>query len=80
MKASIKQALTNERDLRVKKIGYGHWRISCKYRDIVIHAVTIDSIAIDDYNSDPYEKKDGRNRVKQGYEALINHIIRANKG
>ena len=78
MKATILQAHSNDRNLTILPSGYGHWKISCDYRGKQIHAITTNSVAIDNFNSDPFEKKDGRNRVKEGYQDLINEIIRKN--
>lgn len=78
MKATIKQAENNERNLTIKMTGYGHWRVSMDYRGKTISTVTNNSIAVDDFNSEFGEKKDGCNRRKVGYESLCNEIIRAN--
>ena len=32
MKATIKQAENNDRNLTISLSGYGHWKISCDYR------------------------------------------------
>lgn len=78
MRATIKQAEYNERNLSVKMTSYGHWRIECDYRGKRIGTVTTNSIAIDNFNSEFGEKQDGVNRRKAGYETLINEIIRKN--
>lgn len=78
MKATIKQAENNERNLTIKMAGYGHWRVSMDYRGKTISTVTTNSMAVDDFNSEFGEKKHGYNRRKSGYEALCNEIIRAN--
>lgn len=78
MKATIKQAENNERNLTIRQTGYGHWRISMDYRGKTISTVTTNSTAIDNFNSEFGEKIDGCNRRKSGYESLCNEIIRAN--
>lgn len=78
MKATIKQAEANERNLSITMSGYGHWKISCDYRGKRISTVTTNSVAIDNFNSEYGEKQDRRNRIKEGYEDLINEIIRVN--
>lgn len=75
---TIRQAENNDKDLRVEQSGYGHWKISCLYRGKRIHAITTDSMAIDDWKSD-YGEKDGReNRKLRGYATLISQIYRGN--
>ena len=78
MRATIRQAEANYRNLTVIKTGYGHWKISCDYRSKRINTVTTNSVAVDNFNSEFGEKQDNRNRVKEGYEDLINEIIRVN--
>ena len=78
MRATIKQAEYNERNLSIKMTGYGHWRIECDYRNKRISATTTNSIAVDDFNSEFGDKQDGVNRRKAGYESLINEIINKN--
>ena len=75
MKATIKQASCNERNLTVRLTGYGHWKIECDYRNKRISCTTTDAPAVDDFNSEHWEIKDKCNRRKQGYESLINEII-----
>ena len=75
MKASIKDAYFNKHNLSILPSGYGHWRIECDYRGKRIGCVTTDSEAIDDYRSDGDEKRYGCNRMKMGYETLVNKII-----
>jgi hypothetical protein len=78
MKATIKQAEQNQRNLSIMSIGRGHYRIECDYRGKTIYTVTNNTMAIDDFNSEYGEKMDGRNRMKEGYECLVNTIIRNN--
>ena len=80
MKATIKQAESNERNLSIRMTSYGHWKIECDFRNKRISTVTTNSSAIDDFNSE-FGEKDccGYNRRKQGYESLINEIIRKNE-
>jgi hypothetical protein len=76
MKTTIEQAERNERNLNVTMTGYGHWKITCDYRGKRISTITTNSVAVDNFNSEIGEKQDGRNRIKEGYEDLINEIIR----
>lgn len=79
MKTTIKEAEANKHDLTIIPSGYGHWQISCLYRGKRISTITTNSEAIDNYKSNPGEKKDGCNRIKSGYESLINTIIFKNQ-
>ena len=79
MKATIKQAEQNERNLSIMSTGRGHYRIECDYRCKRIYTITTNTMAIDDFNSEFGEKMDGRNRMKEGYECLVNTIIRDNQ-
>jgi hypothetical protein len=66
------------KSLQIKQTSYGHWYVSFDYRNRVIGATTTNSVAIDDYKSDPCEK-DGRElRKKRGYTALYNEVVRNN--
>ena len=79
MKATIKQAEKNKRNLTIAFKSYGNWEIECDYRNKRIHAITTNSMAVDDFKSDFGETNDdGINRRKHGYEILINEIIREN--
>jgi hypothetical protein len=78
MKATIKQAEQNQRNLSIMSTGRGHYRIECDYRGKTIYTVTTNTMAIDNFNSEMGEKIDGRNRIKEGYENLCNEIIRKN--
>lgn len=80
MKAAIKEAQENKRNLKVQFSGYGHWIISCDYRGKRIKKITTDSRAVDNFNSDWDEKGTGTfdkgcNLRKNGYEALCNELI-----
>lgn len=79
MNTTIKQAENNERNLTIKTAGYGHWRVSMDYRGKTISTVTTNSMAVDDFNSEFGEKRDGCNRRKSGYGSLCNEIIHANR-
>ena len=79
MRSTIIEALKNVRELTILKVGHGHWKIECLYRNRRIKTTTTNSQAIDDYNSDHYETRDGKNRRKMGYDALISEAVRANK-
>lgn len=64
--------------IEVKQTWYGHWRVSMQYRGKQLSAITTNSMAIDDYNSDE-DEKDGRIlRKKRGYEYLKAEILRKN--
>lgn len=78
MKSTIKQAERNERNLHITFRGHGHWRVFMDYRGKRISATTNNSEAVDNFNSDIEEKKDGKNRRKLGYDHLCNEIIRKN--
>ena len=78
MKATISQAEKNERNLSIISTGRGHYRIECDFRGKTISAVTTNTMAIDNFNSEIGEKMNGRNRMKEGYEDLCNEIIRKN--
>jgi hypothetical protein len=78
MKATIKQAEQNQRNLSIMSTGRGHYRIECDYRGKNIYTITTNTMAIDNFNSEMGEKIDGRNRIKEGYENLCNEIIRKN--
>jgi hypothetical protein len=78
MKATILQAEKNQRNLSIISTGRGHYRIQFDYKGKTISAVTTNTMAIDNFNSDVFEKMDGRNRMKEGYEDLCNEIIRKN--
>jgi len=78
MKATIKQAEQNKRNLSIMSTGRGHYRIECDYRGKTIYTVTTNTMEIDNFNSEMGEKIDGRNRIKEGYENLCNEIIRKN--
>lgn len=81
MKATIRQAEENEKNLSIRKTGYGHWRIECDYKNSRIHTTTTNSMAVDDFNSEFGEKDQYRvNRRKQGYEQLCRQIIYDNTG
>jgi hypothetical protein len=74
---TIKQAELNEKNIRIKQTGYGHWQVSADYYGKRRTIVTTDSEAIDNFNSEFGEKKDGCNRRKQGYATLLSYIKRA---
>lgn len=81
MKATIQQAIRNERSLSVANVSYGHWRIMANHRGKRYHATTTNSEAVDDWHSEPWETDPNnynRNRKKAGYETLINEIIKKN--
>ncbi len=80
MKATIKQAEKNERDLSIEFNGYGHFKIGCEYKGKRIYTTSTDSEAVDNFKSEFGEKNHwGRNARKSGYVTLINEIIEANK-
>lgn len=80
MKATIKQAEYNERNLSISKSGYGRWKIECDYRGKRIGTTTNNSEAVDNFHSEFGEKNQyGENRRKVGYIALCEDIIRNNQ-
>lgn len=79
MKATIKQAETNERKLSITNTGYGQYLIECDYRGKRIKCHSTNSSAVDNFRSDSGEKLRGTNRIKLGYETLINECVRKNK-
>lgn len=65
--------------LWVSRTGYGQYRITTRYygKDISCHSTN--APAVDDFNSDEFEK-DGRElRRKRGYRYLRNECISKNK-
>jgi len=72
MKATIKQATNNDRDLRISFEGRGGYGISCIFRNKYINCYSTNSIDIDNFKS-----QDSK-RIKEGYENLINEIIYKN--
>lgn len=78
MRTSVKEAENNERVLTISPSGHGHWRIACTFKGRRYSTVTTNSVAVDHFNSERGEKYDGKNRVKMGYEDLVNEILRAN--
>lgn len=80
MKATIAQAVRNDRNLRIQPRGYGHWSISIDYRGVRISTTTTNSVAIDNFYSEEWEKTPrGCNRRKEGYQDLCNEIINDNQ-
>lgn len=76
MKATIKQAENNDRNLTISLSGYGHWKISCDYRNKRISTVTTNSEAVDSFKAQFGEKTiDGYNRRLAGYITLCEEII-----
>lgn len=65
--------------LNILKTGYGHWKVSISHYSKVLSATTTNSVAIDDYNCDEYEKEGRELRKKRGYTSLRNEVIRRNK-
>lgn len=66
-------------DIRIQQKGYGHWRVTTTYYGKEINCTTTDSTAIDDWNSDEYEKCGRELRKLRGYRKLRYYCIRANK-
>jgi len=79
MKATLKQAQRNERNLSVMKTGYGHWKITCDYRGKRISTTTTDSESVDLWNSDRAERNCQGYSMLRGYSTLCAEIVRANK-
>ena len=63
-------------NLEIRQTGYGHCRITTDYYGRQISTITTNSMAIDDYNSDYYEKEGKELIKKRGYNSLRNEIIR----
>lgn len=78
-KSTIAEVSKNKRNLRIEKIGYGTYRISCTYRNKKISTVTHDSASVDLYNSGIEERKNNQNCMALGYNSLVWQIIRANR-
>lgn len=78
MKATIRQAEKNDRNLSIRMTGYGHWKVSIDYKGLRISTTTTNSQAIDDFKSDFLDKENGKNRRLNGYLTLCEEIIRDN--
>ena len=76
MIATKKQAINNDRNLSLKFKGSGHYYIECDYYGKRIGTITTDMPSVDDFRSDTTFESD---RVREGYNSLINQIIRNNK-
>lgn len=79
MKATLKQATRNERNLKILPSGYGHWKISCDYRGKTISTVTTDSHSVDEWRSDPTDRDRYGYPVLRAYRTLCAEIIRCNR-
>jgi len=79
MNATHTQAARNHRNLTVSKTGYGHWRITCTYYGKRISTVTTDSVSVDNYHSDEYDRNREGYRILNGYKSLCSQIINAHK-
>jgi hypothetical protein len=77
MRATLKEAVRNERGLVVYRQGYGHWHASCEYRGKRISCTTTDSVSVDSWNSDPEERTKQGYTVLRGYRTLCSEIIRS---
>lgn len=65
-------------DMRVIFSGHGHYRVTMTYRGKEISCITNNMPAIDDFQSEEFER-DGRcNRILQGFNALRGECIRKN--
>ena len=63
----------------IEKTGYGHWKISIMFRDGKLYnAITTDSMAIDDFNSDINSIQDEK-KVNRARKRLIRSVKRANR-
>ena len=79
MKATLKQAARNERNLSIMLTGHGHWKIICDYRGKRIHTTTTDSVSVDNFRSDPTDRdREGYPKLR-GYRSLCSEIVRANR-
>ena len=64
----------------IEKVGYGHWRVTIKYRNKSYSCTTNNCMAVDATSYDEREKRSGYfyPTCKKGYEALYNECLRAN--
>lgn len=65
--------------IRIEHAGYGHKKITIEYYGKEISCVTNNMSAVDDYNSEEGERKDGRLRTNTGYRILRSEVIRSHK-
>lgn len=80
MKATIKEAEENYRNLTVEIESYGHWKISMNYRGKRLSTTTTDSKAVDNFKSDFDQRNNQKGSLrKQGYQHLCEEIIDKNK-
>lgn len=63
-------------DLQIKFSGYGHWKITTAYYGKKICCTTTNSMAIDDFNSDEFEREGRELRKKRGYNILRSEVVR----
>ena len=79
MRITLKEAKSNARNLRIVKTGFGCWSISRDYRGKCLKTITHDSVSMDNYNSDPDERRRWGHPFLIGYRSLCSHIIRDNE-
>jgi hypothetical protein len=63
--------------LFIAQTGYGHWRVSFRYRNYDLSAITTNSRAIDWYRSDDFEKVGRKKAQKLGFELLKNEVLKS---
>ena len=62
----------------IKKIGYGHWKVTIRFRNGKEYSTTTtNSQAIDDFNSDEFLVKD-QIKVQRARKTLIREVKRDN--
>jgi hypothetical protein len=64
------------KDIQLNFVGYGHYRVTTMYYGKEISCVTTNMRAVDDYNSDDYEKDGRQLRKRRGYNALRGEVVR----
>lgn len=78
MKATIREAEMNERNLTIRSTGYGQYKLTIDYRGKEISCHSTNSIDVDNFKSDFGDIEDGFNRIKLGYTNLCSEVIRKN--
>lgn len=65
---------------RIEKTGYGHWRVTIKYRNKNYSCTTMNSMAVDATSYDECERRSSYfyPTCRKGYEALYNECLRSN--
>lgn len=65
---------------RIEKTGYGHWRVTIKYRNKTYSCTTTNSMAVDATSYEEWERHSGHfyPTCKKGYETLYDECLQAN--